>query len=178
MTQIKLYCRGGCCGDAVLQEDGRRVEIRASMDDPGDGLYRATLRGEHGELSLGVMEPQDGKLILRRRPDACDVARLGKLHCIRVSCAFSFRRKLLWTPTNQPSTLLQDDFFCSRLISVPRAHWRKNRGRLSLAFPLRCDTAFPLEAIFCFARIERVNDELCIVYTFDENEQPIHVVLE
>lgn len=173
MEQVKVFCRGSCCGEVMLREDGQRVEIHAEIDDPGDGLYRAVLQGERGELSLGVLEPRGGKLILRRRPECSDVARLGGVQRLQVSCAFPFRKKPLWTATEHPSLLLRDDFLRSRLNSVSGAYWRRAQGRLLLALPLRSGEAFPLETIFCFARIEQVENEACVVYAFDENECPI-----
>ena len=173
MERIKLYCRGVCRGEAILGEDGRRMEIRAEMEDPGDGLYRAVLQGDRGELSLGVMEPREGLLVLRRRPERCEVEHLGKALRVQVSCAFSFRKRPLWTATEDPASLLQDDFLRTRLVALSCAYWRTSQGRRLMAFPLREGTPFPLEPIFCFARIERVENEICAVYAFDENGQPV-----
>ena len=55
MERLKLYCQDVCRGEITLRSEGGRTEIRASMEDPGDGLYRAVLRGESGELMLGVL---------------------------------------------------------------------------------------------------------------------------
>lgn len=178
MEQMKLYCRGVCCGEVTMREDGARVEIGAAMDDPGDGLYRAVLQGERGELPLGVMEPKDGKLVLRRKPERCEIARLGAVRRVQVKCAFPFQRRSDWTATDQPVKLLGDDFFRRRLEPFSRAWWRKAQGRLLLALPLKSGEPFPLETIFCFARLERVEGEICAVYTFDKNELPVQSVRE
>ena len=55
MERVKLRCREACLGEITLRDLGGRTEVRASMEDPGDGLYRAALRGERGELMLGVL---------------------------------------------------------------------------------------------------------------------------
>ena len=44
MERVKLYCRGECRGEIVLEPEGPRRSVRAFMPDPGDGLYRAVLR--------------------------------------------------------------------------------------------------------------------------------------
>lgn len=173
MERVKLYCRGICCGEVTLREDERRIEISAEMDDPGDGLYRAVLLGERGEFSLGVMEPKTGKLLLRRKPERCEIAGLGAVRCVQVSCVFLFRRKTAWNMTDQPEKLLRDEFFRRRLERFPRAWWRKTRAGIILALPLGSGDPFPLEVIFCLARIERVEGEVCAVYTFNENELPM-----
>ncbi len=173
MEQVELYCQGVRCGEATLRDAGERVEICAQMEDPGDGLYRALLEGERGQLSLGVMEPKAGMLVLRRRPERCEIARIGPVQCVRAGCAFSFRKKRVWNMTQEPSELFRDEFLRSRL-APQRAWWRREQGKLTVALPLRTDAAFPLEALFCLARVERVENELCVTYVFDEQEIPVN----
>ena len=172
MERVEVYCRGNCCGEAAMRDDGARVEICVQIDDPGDGLYRAVLEGERGLLSLGVMEPANGHLTLRRRPERCEVDRIGAVRCVRVGCAFAFGQKKTWNETNEPSSLLRGEFLRSRL-TPQRAWWRRGSDGLTLALPLRGDAPFPLETLFCFARVERVEGELCAVYCFDADENPI-----
>ena len=172
MERVDVYCCGKCCGEAIMKEDGVRVEICTQIDDPGDGLYRAILEGERGQLSLGVMEPENGRLTLRRRPEWCEVERLGMVRCVRVGCAFAFGQKKVWNETNEPSSLLRSEFLRSRL-SSQRAWWRRGNDGFTLALPLRSDAPFPLETLFCFACVERVEGELCVVYRFDADENPV-----
>ncbi len=173
VQQIGLYCRGVCCGEVTLQESGERVEICAQMQDPGDGLYRAVLEGERGELSLGVMEPKAGALVLRRRPERSEMSRVGAVRRVRVGCAFPFGKKRVWNKTRQPTKLFRDDFFHQRLSGQSYAWWRQEQGILTVAFPWQSDVAFPLDALFCFARVERIEEELCVVFAFDTQERPI-----
>ena len=156
-----------------MKEDGVRAEICAKIPDPGDGLYRAVLVGERGELSLGVMEPRDGMLTLRRRPELCEVARVGGGRCIRVGCSFPFGKKSVWTRTDEPAQLVRDEFLRQRVARQPYAWWRRGGEKLLVAFPLRADAPFPLEALFCMARVGRVDGEVCAIYEFDESGQPI-----
>lgn len=174
MEQVKLYCRGVSCGSVTLREAEGRLEIRAEMADPGDGVYRAVLVGERGELSLGVMEPKDGALVLRRRPELCDVARVGAVRSVQAGCSFPFRKKSAWQATDCPAGLFADAFLRLGLAGQPCAWWRRERGRLVVALPLKTDAPFPLEALFCFARVERVEGVVCVVYAFDEREMPVH----
>lgn len=173
MKQVPLYCRGIGCGVATLREMEGRLEICGEMPDPGDGLYRAVLVGERGELPLGVMEPKNGALVLRRKPALCDTARIGAVRCVRAGCSFSFQKKVVWNQTSCPAELFHDPFLCDRLAAQRCAWWRRGAHRLTLALALKTDAAFPLEALFCFARIERVEGELCAVFVFDEKETPV-----
>ena len=175
MERLQLYCRGEHCGEAVMKEAEGRLEICAQMRDPGDGLYRAVLMGERGELSLGVMEPKDGMLVLRRRPQLCDVARIGAVRSVQVGCSFSFRKKSVWQKTDCPGELFRDPFLRAQLSGQGQAWWKRTEERLSVAFPLRTDAAFPLEALFCFARAEHVEGTLCMIFAFDRHEMPLQI---
>ena len=172
MEQVGVYCNGILCGEATLRGEGGRVEVCAGMNDPGDGLYRAVLEGERGQLSLGVMEPKDGMLTLRRRPERCEVDRIGAVRCVRAGCAFAFGQKRVWNKTDEPAQLFRSEFLRSRLMPQ-RAWWRRDQRGFAVAFPLHGDAPFPLETLFCFACVERVENELCAVFRFDEEEMPI-----
>lgn len=175
MEEIKLYCRGSVSGRATMREIDGRLEILGEMPDPGDGLYRAVLAGERGELSLGVLEPQEGKLVLRRRPALCDIAPLGAVRSIRIVCSFPFRKKTQWHQTSRPEELFRDPFLRERAARQPLAWWQREDGRLTVAFPLKPDAAFPLEALFCFARAAYAAENLCAVFTFDASDVPIRI---
>lgn len=173
MEQLQVFCRNDCQGNANVERKDGRAEINVSMTDPADGLYRATLTGEHGTLPLGVMEPHHGVLLLRRRPYLRDVECLGKLKNVQVSRSFSFHRSEVWKTADHTSELVRSDFLKKRLGQCHSIRWKKNGDSLCLALPLSEDAPFPLEALFCFARIEFVEGRRCAVYTFDKEEKPL-----
>lgn len=173
MEQLKVFCRDRCRGEATVERRDGRAEIEVSMEDPADGLYRAVLTGERGQLPLGVMEPHHGTLILRRRPYLRDVEQLGMLRSIQVNRSFAFRRPETWKRTDSPMDLVSSDFLKTRLERYRAAWWRKSEGTLRLALPLDEGEPFPVEALFCFARIEWVDGRRCAVYTFDGQERPL-----
>jgi len=154
MERLPLYCQGERRGEVALAlwgPNGARTEIRASMDDPGDGLYRAFLLGEEGELALGVLAPEDGRLAVCRRVYNRDTAALGRL--LRGEARRSFRFEetgLCWRETGCPAQL--------------------EGSVLLLALPLEEGRPFPLEALFCLGRIQRVEGTRCVVYAFREEE--------
>ena len=41
MERVELCCGGKRRGEITLQPQGQRMEIRAAMEDPGDGLFSA-----------------------------------------------------------------------------------------------------------------------------------------
>lgn len=171
MERVKLYCQGECCGEAVLRQEGGQTQVRASMPDPGDGLYRAALAGEGGKVLLGVMEPEGRELVVSRRLYTRDIAGLGPQRRGEAWRSFAFQRTC-WQETGSPAGLFQDKFLQTRLRNVERAWWRREDGLLLLALPVAEDAPFPLEAMFCMARVEQVEGLPCAVYAFRE-ERPV-----
>lgn len=171
MERVKLYCGGECCGEATLEPEGSRVRVRASMEDPGDGLYRAALAGSGQQLLLGVMEPTGGALTVDRRLYQRDLTGLGTPLRAEVWRSFAFQ-KTAWQETHCPGGDFQDPFLRSRLAGLDRAWQRRQEDLLWLALPLEEGRPFPLEALFCLARVERVEGRMCAVYAF-RREEPV-----
>lgn len=174
MERLPLYCQGERRGEVTLAlwgPNGARTEIIARMDDPGDGLYRAFLLGERGELALGVLAPENGRLAVCRRLYNRDVSAVGTP--VRGEARRSFRfeeTKLCWRETCCPAQLFQDRFLVDRLRQAGRSWWRRERGVLLLALPLEKGRPFPLEALFCLGRVQCVEGKWCVVYAFREEE--------
>ena len=174
MERLPLYCQDQRRGEVTLAlwgPNGARTEIAAQMDEPGDGLYRAFLLGERGELALGVLAPEDGRLTVCRRLYNRDVAALGKL--LRGEARRSFRfeeTELCWRETCCPAQLFHSRFLIDRLRPAGRGWWRREGSVLLLALPLEEGKDFTLEALFCLGRIQRVEGSRCVVYAFREEE--------
>ena len=178
MERLPLTSQGGARGEVTVCPQGARTELRASLDDPGDGLYRAYLLGERGELALGVLPPEGGRLALCRRLYSRDVAALGPL--LRGEARRSFRFQdtpqaappvqSSWHETRCPAQLFQSRFLQNRLRPIGRAWWRREGVLLRLALPLEEGRPFPLEALFCLGRVQCVEGVRCVVYTFREEE--------
>ena len=172
MEEIRLFCGGQPKGRVLLSEGDSHREVRSSMEDPGDGLYRAFLVGERGELPLGVMEPVAGRLTVSRRLYSRDIAALGRLERGEARLSFRFEESA-WQSTNNPEEASALPELHGRLRKFPRA-WRRREGeRLLLAIPLKEGEPFPLETLFCLARVLRVEGQLCAVYAFDRQGQPL-----
>lgn len=172
VEEIRLFCGGESRGRVILSEGDSRREIRVSMADPGDGLYRAFLVGERGELPLGVMEPEAGKLSVTRRVYSRDIAALGRLERGEARLSFRFAESA-WQDTADPGEASSIPELHVRLKKIPRAWLRRERERLLLAIPLKEGDPFPLEILFCLARVLRVEGQICAVYDFDRQGRPL-----
>ena len=172
MERVELYCRGERLGEVILTPEGVRTQVRCAMDDPGDGLYRAFLRGAAGELPLGVLAPEEGRLALCRLLYSRDLTALGPLERGEARRSFAFAAPC-WRETRCPAQLFRESFFQRRPRPLGRAWWRREGELLLLALPLEPGAPFPLEALFCLGRVEQVEGTRCVVYAFREEEPAI-----
>ncbi len=172
MEELPLDRSGVRAGRVTLERRGCCVQVTASMDSPGDGLYRAFLLGERGELPLGVMEPANGALTLRRSFYLRELTALGTLSRGEARRSFSFSAERDWQRTDCPAQLLKDESLRRRAEALSAGWWRRERGVLLLALPLEEGRPFPLETLFCLARVERIEGVTAVVYRFDGEGRP------
>ena len=172
MEEIRLFCGGQPRGTVTLEQGDSRREVRAAMADPRDGLYRAFLVGERGELPLGVMEPDHGALTVCRRIYARDIAALGTLRGGEARLSFRFGESA-WQEVRDPGQLVSVPELRQRLEKIHRAFRRREGERLLLALPVEEGKPFPLETLFCLARVRPVEGQLCAVYAFDREGKPV-----
>ncbi len=148
------------------------MEMRASMSDPRDGLYRLVLIGERGKLPLGVMEPEGDTLKLVRRPYQRDVLSLGRILRGEARRSAHFSGGNGWQYTEHPAQLFTSRWLRRDLEEMGPALWRREKGKLRLALPYTPQRRFPMEKLFCFAVMERIEGTAWAVYTFDGEEGP------
>ena len=179
MERLPLYCNGAQRGEVTMAlwgMNGTRVEIHASMGDPGDGLYRAFLIGERGELPMGVMAPEGGRMCVCRRVYHKDLDALGTLVRGEARRSFLFENPGNgWRETCCPAQLFQDKFWIERLRPFGRGLWRREGDALLLDLPLAKGKPFPLDFLFCLGRVECVEGVRCVVYWFREGEPVLGV---
>ena len=65
-------------GAVTCRPVGDRLEVQAALPGPGEGLYRAYLRGESGkQLDLGTLLPQGNGRRLQRSLPIAELKRRG-----------------------------------------------------------------------------------------------------
>ena len=132
-------------GAVTCRPVGDRLEVQAALPGPGEGLYRAYLRGESGkQLDLGTLLPQgNGRRLQRSLP----IAELKRRGCgpvtgagVTLSYAFerpqgmnqpSKRRRGFPTPRCWPRRCGRRGRVCSASGRMGRFAWRGggSRGR-------------------------------------------------
>lgn len=152
-----LYLARRQIGRICITEDEKEICFTVHGAAPA-GWYRICLRGDRGELLLGVW---DGG-VLRRRFSRRLAASAG---CIRCAVACPVGRDEGWQR-------VEEDTFCRW--PARDGLWRRRGSRLrQLALPFPPDGPFPLPELFCLAFICSVAGEQRAVFTFDERDRPV-----
>lgn len=167
MQQFPILLDGREIGTACL--DGARCTARCRV--PEDGLYRAYLRGAQGEALIGVLEPRAGAAYAERRLTEAERAALGTIAEAYAARSFAFAPED-WQPL-PPGAFFRDEALNRALAQIPGAQTCREGGGRLLALPFDPCRPFPLQELFCFARIRRVGGGLCAVYRVDGQGRPI-----
>jgi hypothetical protein len=158
-------------GELAVTDDGGLVRLEAQREDDGRGLYKVWLQGEgSGRLLLGTLCPDGGRLRLCRRLTRQSLTASGcwPLAGARCVLAWSFGRG--WIRSLCPP--VADGVVGPGLEGRQVLQHRQEGGGFRLAFPLDPRRPFPLPALFCIGRVERVEGEVCVVYDFDGQGRP------
>lgn len=158
---------------------GKRVEIAVDQQNDGHGLYKAWLRGSQGAtLTLGTLMPDQKRLLLRRSLLKVDLERAGcwPIAAGGVQLAHQFSNRSLpsgWRAEPEPVRLFpHDPSLCKAAEQLQGCLLCHSGEGFSLAVPYETRRAFPLPALFCFARLRRLGEGNYVVFPFDHEGNP------
>ncbi|MBQ0038785.1 MAG: hypothetical protein KBS74_08985 [Clostridiales bacterium] len=124
------------------------------------GLHRVYAQGERGRLLLGVLEGGH----LRRRFSETLTAPIGRVLCGRTEESAA--------PAEGAWTDAPDETHPQFPPLPPETLFCRRGGRYYLAIPYAEGEPFPLEELFCFARVCTVDGRLRAVFAFDRQGNP------
>lgn len=137
---------------------------------PGqEGLWCAWAVGETGSLRIGVPEPENGCLHIRRRfsrqlTEPLGTVLRGELHPLGEA-------REHWEPLRTET--LQSACLRRQLGAVPGVLTCRTEKHRLIAVPRDDGRPFPLEAMFCFAHPRHLKGEDYWVFHFDSREWPV-----
>ena len=152
-----VYCEGQRSGAVSVCRMGE--DICFDVSGKTDGLYRAWIEGEWGELPLGIME--NGRLRRRFSPQLTN--HIGKPVCARIES--------LSKNAGQWRAVRDGEFRGWQLPSTARCRAMGNNYELALRYDER--RVFPLLPLFCFAKIVTMDGQRWVIFRFDSTWQPI-----
>lgn len=168
-----LDMKGG--GTLALRQEGTRLCLDARRRLDGRGLYKVWLLGQRGgRLLLGAMTPEGQELRLKRVISQAEAERAG---CWPVAgaeavlaFAFSNADTGTWYREQDPRRLTLDPVLREQLKGPMLC--RRGRDGFRLAAPFRLDGPVALTALFCLARLERIEGRPHLVWDFDREGRP------
>lgn len=171
MDKFPVVWKDQTVGELTAEREALYTCFAVRCTLPGEGLWCAWAVGDRGELRLGVLEPQGGAGMIRRRFSHRLTAPAGRLLRGEVRPAAQPEQEMDWTP-------LEDAMFHSpglrrQLQGTEGALWRREGETLLLALPYAPRRPMPLTGMFCFARPCRIRGERYLVWTFDSRERPV-----
>lgn len=171
MDKFPLYLNGAAAGELTVTEEPMYITFRAICRPARPGLLRAYAVGEQGELRLGVLAPEGGAFVIRKRVSRQMVTPLGRL--VRGEARPYAAEEIPWEPAPAPETLFRSPLLRERLRGVRPILTGEAQERRYVAVPYEQNRPFLLEELFCFARIARIEGRLYAVFAFDREERPV-----
>lgn len=166
-------------GMMTCSDFGNRVELVMNIKNDRRGLYKGWIRGAGGQvLELGTLIPEGSCLMLRRclQMDRLQQAGYWPISSCGVSLLHRFAGQDLsqgWKREEDPGRLIPHDPFLREEVSrCSGGLLCVSREGFSLAFPYSNKKPFPVEPLFCFARIRNLGEGQYAVFPFDKEGRP------
>lgn len=177
-TRLALEREGGRLS---VRQEGPRAVLEAERQDDGRGLYKVWLTGRAGDMLLGTLMPEGGRLYLRRALPVGELERLGLWPVERAESrlVFSFGGEGRYAPPpgwsweRDPARLLGDPLLRAAAGRLRRALFRREGEGFALAAPWRSGEEFPLTPLFCFAHPAELAGERWAVFHFSRRGCPV-----
>ena len=160
--ELPLYEEGRAAGTVLVEQQGEET-VFAVRADLKPGLYRVAMRGEGGELLLGVIEGGRGAA-LRRRFSPSVAGSIGKMRSAEAVCCAA--RDGTWHAAGEEERRILPPL-------PPSSLCRRGGGRLEVAIPAPEGQPFPLAERFCLARLCTIEGRRWAVFTFDARGEMI-----
>lgn len=174
MDKFPLLRAGVPVGELTTEREALYTWFAVQCRLPEEGLWCAWAVGEQGELRLGVLEPHGSGAELRRRFSGQMTGSMGRILRGEVRPAGEERPRAEWEAAEDPGALFRTPWLRQRLRGTAGVLTRRAGERRWLALPYDPEKPFPLEPLFCFARIRRLGEGRFVVYLFDRREWPVN----
>ena len=171
MNRVPLVREGRPVGELLAKQEGLYTCFTACGRLPEAEIWCVWLVGERGELRLGTLEPQGAESVIRRKLSGRTTAPLGRV--LRGEVRSAGEELLCWRAVSAPEQLFRTDWIRRELEGVSGVRVQQDGERLLLALPYDARRPFLLAALFCFARILRIDGKSYAVFAFDGAEWPV-----
>lgn len=171
MESLVILLNGKPCGELLTEECGlyRRYSAACHME-PNTEPMRLFAVGERGELRLGIMQPDNGRFVLRRQMSAKDASAAGTL--LRGELRPLAVPEKDWRSAAEPEKLFRGTVLQKHLSGRKGVLFCRSGECCYLALPFAVNSPFPLAEMFCLAHIQSSGQKQYAVFCFDSQENP------
>lgn len=166
MDKYPMLVGGQAAGELTVQTESLYTVFDASVP-LRDGLWCVWAVGEQGTLRIGIPEPAGDRLRIRRRFSQQLTAPLGNL--LRGELRSLAEEREQWAP---PEAAQLNAYLRQRLRGIGGVLTCCQGSLRLIAIPQNDAAPFPLESMFCFARLRPVKGRACWVFAFDDHGWP------
>lgn len=165
-------------GGVTVHQEGDRALCQAIGCPEGEGLYKAWLVGKEGRALLGTLIPEGGALRLRRNVPISVLKEKGAWPPAgaEIVMAYPFAPEAppsaQWRWQDCPCRLFADPFLSHALREINRALIKRDMDGFFLAVPYASNCPFPIPALFCLGRLERMGGRWYAVFRFSRQGVP------
>ena len=170
MDKFSLCWRGTAIGEMTTEREALYTRFSVRCRPPERGIWCAWAVGTQGELRLGVVEPCGSCAEICRRFSDRMTAPLGQILRGELRSAEACG-ETVWESWNEHAARMP--WLRQQLQEYAGILFRAAAGQWMVAIPYAPEKTFPLQPLFCFARICTIRGRTYAVFAFDEKEQPV-----
>ena len=172
MDKFPLVLNGKPLGELTAERESLDTWFAVRCRLPGDGLWCAWAVGDRGVLRLGVLESVGDRACLRRKFSDRMTAPVGRLIRGELRPLCLPRNSGEWERVQEPEQLFHTPWLREQLRGRNSVLKRSQNGKILIAIAYDKEKAFPMEQLFCFAKMEMLQQRAYLVFAFDEKERP------
>ena len=166
-----VFAGGSTAGELEVEREKRRTCFTAQVCLPEDGLWCLWVIGDKEELRLGVLDPNAGDVLLRRRFSDQLVMPIGNV--VRGEIRPVEERIHEWEPVVSIEQVFMSAWLRKKLCRQ-NGMLRKRCGSVQyIAIPYDKENGFTAIELFCFAQLLDVGGILYLALCLNEKEQVI-----
>lgn len=173
MDKFPLVLNGKPLGELTTERESLYTWFTARCRLPGEGLWCAWAVGDRGELRLGVLEPMGDRAGIRRKFSDRMTAPVGRLLRGELRAACPAGEETLWQSVREPEQLFRTSWLREQLRGRTGVLKWSGGGKTLVAIAYDKGKAFPMERLFCFAKLRTIQKVNYLVFAFDEKEHPV-----
>ena len=175
---LPLYLGPSVIGSAVISDDEKNLSLRATTYASIDGICRAYVGGDGGELLIGVLSPDERRFSASKSVSRATLAS-SKLSFGEITYAFVRRtetqkpeqEKFFHLRENIPEILCRDSVI-NALARASGTLTDNPSAPTKLAIPLFTGLPFPRPDILCLLTPRKIGDAFYGVLAISESGKP------